>query len=44
VRPPSTAELAVVRGIDPLGVRRSEFSAAELGRTFSDSINGRCAC
>ncbi|MGH3479477.1 MAG: CoA-transferase subunit beta, partial [Nocardioidaceae bacterium] len=35
VHPPSAAELAVLRGIDPLGVRRSEFSAAELRRTFS---------
>ncbi|HEX8934284.1 MAG TPA: hypothetical protein VF788_08855, partial [Pseudonocardiaceae bacterium] len=44
VRPPSAAELAVLRGIDPLGVRRSEFSAAELRRTFSHSTSGRCQC
>lgn len=44
VRPPSAGELAVLRGIDPLGVRRSEFSAAELRRTFSYSTSGRCQC
>jgi glutaconate CoA-transferase subunit B len=44
VRPPSTAELSVLRGIDPLGVRRSEFSAAELRRTFRHSTIGRCVC
>jgi len=44
VRPPSPAELAVLRGIDLLGVRRSEFSAAELRRTFSNSSSGRCEC
>lgn len=44
VHPPSAAELAVLRAIDPLGVRRSEFSATELRRTFSYSTSGRCGC
>jgi len=34
VVPPSAAELAVVRTIDPLGVRRSEFDPLELARRF----------
>lgn len=34
LRPPTDAELAAVRAIDPLGVRRSEFAPAELERTF----------
>lgn len=37
VDPPTAAELAAVRAIDPLGVRRSEFDAAELERTFAAS-------
>ncbi len=44
VRPPGPAELAVVRGIDPLRVRHSEFSPAELRRTFSHSDHAGCAC
>ena len=35
MRPPSAAELAVVRAVDPLGVRRHEFGAAELEREFA---------
>ena len=35
MRPPSAAELAVVRAVDPLGVRRQEFGDAELAREFS---------
>jgi glutaconate CoA-transferase subunit B len=35
MRPPSAAELEVVRAVDPLGVRRQEFGAAELAREFS---------
>lgn len=35
MRPPSVAELAVIRAVDPLGVRRQEFGAAELAREFS---------
>ena len=34
VDPPTEEELAAVRAIDPLGVRRSEFDASELERTF----------
>jgi len=33
-RPPTRAELALVRRVDPLGVRRSEFAPKELSRTF----------
>ncbi|MPZ67580.1 MAG: acyl CoA--acetate/3-ketoacid CoA transferase subunit beta [Pseudonocardiaceae bacterium] len=33
---PAEGELAVVRRIDPLGVRRSEFAAAELCRSFDE--------
>lgn len=44
VRPPSPAELAALRGIDPLGVRRSEFAPAELARTFSHATHLGCAC
>jgi glutaconate CoA-transferase subunit B len=32
---PTPAELELIRTIDPLGVRRSEFSAGELDRTFA---------
>ena len=41
VPPPSESELAVVRSLDPLGVRRSEFEEMELDRRFNhgpDSI------
>lgn len=44
VPPPGTAELAALRGIDPLGVRRSEFSPAELRRTFHAGTGAACAC
>jgi glutaconate CoA-transferase subunit B len=44
VRPPSAAELAVVRSVDPLGVRTSEFSSAELARVFTHSQSQDCAC
>lgn len=37
VKPPSRAELAVVRSIDPLGVRRSEFDGGDLNRTFHEA-------
>ena len=33
--PPSAAEIALVRRIDPLGVRRTEFAPDELRRTFA---------
>jgi glutaconate CoA-transferase subunit B len=41
---PSRAELAVIRSIDPLGVRRQEFSAAELQRVFEHGPGTGCAC
>lgn len=41
--PPSAAELAALRAVDPLGVRRQEFSAAELERTFTLSDDASCA-
>jgi glutaconate CoA-transferase, subunit B len=42
--PPSTAELAMVRSVDPLGVRRSEFSPRELARAFAAGGGQDCAC
>ena len=39
VEPPSPAELAAVRAIDPLGVRRSEFDPGELQRTFEVALH-----
>lgn len=44
VPPPSDAELAVVRSIDPLGVRRGEFDPSELARTFEHSDGATCGC
>ena len=44
LHPPGLAELAALRSIDPLGVRRSEFAPAELARTFSHDHSGGCAC
>jgi glutaconate CoA-transferase subunit B len=44
VGPPSTAELAALRAIDPLGVRRSEFAEAELVRVFDHPHGAGCAC
>ena len=44
VTPPSVAELAVVRSLDSLGVRKSEFSARELSRVFSHAAGQDCAC
>lgn len=44
VPPPSDAELAVVRSIDPLGVRRGEFEQAELARTFEHAHGLSCGC
>lgn len=41
---PSTAELAALRAIDPLGVRRVEFSPAELERVFHHAEGSGCAC
>jgi glutaconate CoA-transferase, subunit B len=42
--PPSVAELAVVRSVDSLGVRKSEFSSRELSRVFSHRDGQDCAC
>ncbi len=36
IAPPTPAELAAVRAVDPLGVRRSEFGPDELDRRFGD--------
>ncbi len=44
VRPPSVAELAAVRSVDPLGVRKSEFSARELTRVFEHGAGQDCTC
>ena len=48
--PPSTAELAAVRSVDSLAVRKSEFSPRELSRVFTrgpvqfGSTGQDCAC
>ena len=44
VSPPSTAELAAVRSVDPLKVRTSEFSRRELDRAFERGDGQDCAC
>jgi glutaconate CoA-transferase, subunit B len=44
VAPPSTAELAAVRSVDPLRVRTQEFSARELNRVFQQGSSQNCAC
>jgi glutaconate CoA-transferase, subunit B len=44
VPPPSTAELATVRSVDPLKVRTSEFSRRELVRAFERGDGQDCAC
>jgi glutaconate CoA-transferase subunit B len=44
VRPPSVAELAAVRSVDPLEVRKSEFSPRELTRVFEQDVGQDCAC
>lgn len=41
--PPSHAELAALRSVDPLGVRRQEFAAGELERAFRLSDDATCA-
>jgi glutaconate CoA-transferase subunit B len=43
-RPPSAAELAVLRTLDSLRVRESEFAARELSRTFAEHQGQACAC
>ncbi len=42
--PPARAELAAVRTVDPLGVRRSEFGPRELERVFAHDSTPGCAC
>jgi glutaconate CoA-transferase subunit B len=44
VGPPSAAELATVRSVDPLKVRTSEFSRRELDRAFERGEGQDCAC
>ena len=44
VSPPSAAELAAVRSVDPLKVRASEFSRSELDRAFERGAGQDCAC
>jgi glutaconate CoA-transferase subunit B len=44
VTPPSPAEIAALRAVDPLGVRRSEFAPDVLRRTFSHGSRAFCAC
>jgi glutaconate CoA-transferase, subunit B len=44
VAPPSAAELAAVRTVDPLEVRKSEFSPRELTRVFRPHAGQDCAC
>jgi glutaconate CoA-transferase subunit B len=44
VAPPSAAELAAVRSVDPLRVRTQEFSARELNRAFQPESSQNCAC
>jgi len=45
VAPPRAEELAVVRSIDRLGVRHSEFGARELKRRFAWSVHAAgCPC
>jgi glutaconate CoA-transferase subunit B len=41
---PSAAEIAALRAIDPLGVRRSEFAPEELRRTFTHGESAGCLC
>ena len=43
VAPPSAAELATVRSVDPLKVRGSEFSRRELDRAFERGDGQDCA-
>ena len=41
---PSAAEIAALRAVDPLGVRRLEFSPEELRRTFTHGESAGCLC
>jgi len=44
INPPSPPEIAALRAVDPLGVRRSEFSPQQLRRTFTHGTSAACAC
>ncbi|MDT7639750.1 MAG: glutaconate CoA-transferase, subunit [Pseudonocardiales bacterium] len=44
LHPPSTGELAALRAVDPLGVRRLEFGPDELKRRFDHHGSTSCAC
>jgi glutaconate CoA-transferase, subunit B len=44
VAPPSVAELAALRAVDSLGVRRTEFGERELARVFDERHEPSCAC
>jgi len=44
VPPPSDVELAVVRDIDLLGVRKGEFDPGELVRSFEHAQDTTCCC
>jgi len=44
VPPPSRAELALVRSVDPLGIRRTEFDQRDLDRTFTHEHAAACTC
>ena len=41
---PSAAELAALRAVDTLGVRRLEFSPDDLARRFEHPASTACAC
>jgi glutaconate CoA-transferase subunit B len=43
-RPPAASELACLRSLDSLGVRKSEFAASELTRSFSEQHGQVCGC
>lgn len=42
--PPAASELAAVRSLDSLEVRKSEFATGELARTFTERQGQACAC
>jgi glutaconate CoA-transferase subunit B len=44
VDPPSAEELAALRALDRLAVRRREFPPKELQRTFTHGPGGACPC
>jgi glutaconate CoA-transferase subunit B len=44
VPPPSASEIAALRAVDPLGVRRLEFAPEELRRTFTHGEKAGCLC